>query len=45
MEQGPKVVRAIVLTCMVLHNMLITHEGGADRAPTLTDDIAALQNE
>ena len=27
MEQRPKVVRDIVLTCVVLHNMLISHQG------------------
>ena len=42
MEQRPKVVRYIVLTCVVL---LMTHQEGADRAPNLADDIAALQNE
>ena len=30
---------------MVLHNMLRTHQGGADRAPTPANDVAALQNE
>ena len=45
MEQRPKVVRDIVLTCVVLHNMLRTQQKGADRASTPTIDIAALQNE
>ena len=45
MEQRPKVVRDIVLTCMVLHNMLRTHQGRAERAPTPIDYIGALQNE
>ena len=43
MEQRPKVVRDIVLTCVVLHKM---HQVGADRPPTpLTpaDDIQAPQ--
>ena len=31
MEQRPKVVRDIDLTCAVLHNMLRSHQGGADR--------------
>ena len=39
MEQRPKVVRDIVLTCVVLHNMLRSHQGGADRPPTPADDI------
>ena len=42
MQQRTKVVRYIVLTCVVLDNMLRTQQGGADRAPTLTD---ALQHE
>ena len=43
MEQRPKVVRDIVLTCVVLHNMLKSHQGGADRPPTPADDILAPQ--
>ena len=43
MEQRPKVARDIVLTCVVLHNMLRSHHGGADRPPTPTDDIVAPQ--
>ena len=39
MEQRPKVVRDIVLTCMVLHNMLRSHQGEADRPPAPADDI------
>ena len=39
MEQSPKVVRDIVLTFVVLHNMLRSHQGGADRPPTPADDI------
>ena len=35
-EQRPKVVRDIVFTCVVLHNMLKTHHDGA---------VSALQNE
>ena len=45
MEQRPRVVRDIVFTCVVLHNMLKTHQGGADKAPTPANDVAALQNE
>ena len=43
MEQRPKVVRDIVLTCVVLHNMLRRHQGGADRPPTPADDIQPPQ--
>ena len=43
MEQRPKVVKDIVLTCVVLHNMMRSHQGGADRPPTPTDDIQPLQ--
>ena len=45
MEQRPTVVKDIVFTCVVLHNMLRKHQGGADRAPTPANDVAALQNE
>ena len=38
-EQRPKVVRDIVLTCVVLHNMLRSHHRGADKPPTPADDI------
>ena len=43
MEQRPKVVRDIVLTCVVLHNMLRSHLGGADRPPTPAGDIQPPQ--
>ena len=43
MEQRPYVVRDIVLTCVVLHNMLRRHQGGADRPPTPADDIQPPQ--
>ena len=43
MEQRPKVVRDIVLTCVVLHNMLRSHQGVADRPPTPADDIQPPQ--
>ena len=43
MEQRPKVVRDIVLTCVVLHNMLRSHRQGAERPPTPADDILPLQ--
>ena len=39
MDQRPKVVRDIVLTCVVLHNMLRNHQGGAARPPTPADNI------
>ena len=39
MEQRPIVMRDIVLTCVVLHNMLRSHQGAADRPPTPADDI------
>ena len=41
MEQRPKVVRDIVLTCVVLHNMFRSHQGGAVRPATPADDIQA----
>ena len=31
--QRPRVVRDIVFTCVVLHNMLRTHQGSVDRVP------------
>ena len=37
--------REIVLTCVVLHSMLRTDQGGVDRVPTPADDIAAIANE
>ena len=43
MEQRPKVVRDIVLTCVVLQNMLRSHQGGADRPNTPADDIQPPQ--
>ena len=43
MEQRPKVVRDIVLTCVVLHNMLRSHQVGADRPPSPADDIQPPQ--
>ena len=44
-EQRPRVVRDIVCTCVVLHNMLRTQQGGADMAPIRANDQATLQNE
>ena len=43
MEQSPKVVRDIVLTCVLLHNMLRSHQAGADRPPAPADDIQPPQ--
>ena len=45
MEQRPKVVRDIVLTCVVLHNMLRSYQGGADRPLTPADDIQPPQGD
>ena len=45
MEQRLKVVRDIVLTCVVLHNMLKCNQGGADRPPTPADNIQPPQND
>ena len=45
MEQRPMFVRYIVFTCVVLQNMMRTHQGGADRPPTSSNDGATLQNE
>ena len=45
MEQRPRVFRDIVFTFVVLHNMLRTHQGGADRVPNPGNNVAALQNE
>ena len=45
MEQRPKFVRDIVLTCVVLHNMLRTRQGGSGLAATPANHITALQNE
>ena len=45
MEQRSKVVRDIVLTCVVLYNMLRSHQGGADRPPTPADNIQPPQND
>ena len=44
MRQRPKVVRDIVLTCAVLHNMLRTHQGKLDRTPIPADDIGGIAN-
>ena len=38
-------MRDIVLTCVVLHNMLRSHQGGGDRPPTPADDVQVPQGE
>ena len=43
MEQRPKVVRDIVLTCVVLHNMLRSRQGAADRPLTSAANIQPPQ--
>ena len=45
MEQMSKIFRDIVFTCVVLQNMLRTHQGTADKAPTPGNDVATHQNE
>ena len=45
MEQRLKVVRDIVFTCVVLHNMLRTHQVRVDMAPMPADEIAVISNE
>ena len=45
MEQRPKVIKDLMFTCVVLHNMLRTHQGLADKAPNPVNYVAALQNE
>ena len=45
MAQRREVVRDIVLRCVVLNNMLKSHQGGADRPPTPADDIQPPQAE
>ena len=43
MEQRPKVVRGIVLRCVVLHNRLRSHQGGVDWSPTPAENIQTQQ--
>ena len=45
MDQRPRVVRDIVCTCVMLDNMMRTHQVGADRTPNPGNDGVALQNE
>ena len=44
-EERPKVVRDIVLTCVVLHNMPRTHQGRLGEVPIPVEDIAAIANK
>ena len=44
-EQRPKVARDIVLTCVVLHDMLRTHQGRVDRVLNPAADIADVQSK
>ena len=34
-----------MFTCVVLHNLMRTHQVGADRAPTPGNNVAVQQNE
>ena len=43
MEQWPRVVRDIVYTCVMLYNMMKTHQG-AERAPKPRNAGEGLQN-
>ena len=45
MEQRPKVVKYIVFTRVVLHNMLRTHQVEVDRASTPGNNVKAKRNE
>ena len=45
MLQMPKVLKDIVFTCVVLHNMQRTQRGGADKTPTPGNDVVVLRNE
>ena len=43
MELRPMVIRDIVFTFVVLHNMLRTHTGVRDRAPTPRNDVVPTE--
>ena len=45
MEQRHKVVRDIILTCVVFDNMLRTHQGRVAREPNQQDEVATIVNE
>ena len=34
-----------MFTCVVLHNIMRTLQGGAERAPTPANDVVAVQNK
>ena len=42
MEQGPMVVRGIVLTCILLNNILMTHLEGGAQPPNPQDELPAI---
>ena len=45
MEQRPRGLRDIVFICVVLHSIMRTQQGGADRVPSPANAAAALHNE
>ena len=45
MEQRPKVVRDIVLTCVVLHSMLRSYKVAVDKPPTPADNTQPPQGD
>ena len=45
MEQRSKVIRDLVLTCIVLHNIPRTRQGEIARAPNPQDEVSAVVNE
>ena len=44
-HRSPQNCQGNCLTCVVLHNMLRSHQGGVARAPTPANDIATIANE
>ena len=45
MEQRPQVVRDLVLTCVVLHNMLKTHKSRVARALNTHNKVPTIVND